>query len=181
MTASLRLTAPLIRRWGLPMTLLAGMVTNGIGLILLAAGMSVHGSFWAVVPGLVVWGIGAGTTFPAMFAAAASGVSAAEQGVASALAATSQQIGGAVGLAGLVAVANFALTAGKPATSALVAGQHLALLTAGVATVLAGLLALVMKGRTPTPSRRLHQQNVTSTPETAKPAPHADWTSRSES
>lgn len=50
-----------------------------------------------------------------MFVAAAPGVEPNEQGVASALATTSQQIGGAVGLAALIAVANVALNVGAGA------------------------------------------------------------------
>ncbi|MEU4395563.1 MFS transporter [Kribbella sp. NPDC023855] len=139
-TASLRGTAPLISRWGIRRALLIGMVVNGAGLAILAVGMIRDGSLWTVLPGLVVWGIGGGLTFPAMFAAAAAGVAPGEQGAASALATTSQQIGGALGLAVLVAIAT--------APSGLLDGLRLALFTAAALAVLGGLLALANHTRT---------------------------------
>jgi EmrB/QacA subfamily drug resistance transporter len=136
MAASLTLTGPLIARWGVRATLLAGMVVNGFGMALLAFGMAVDAPFWSVLAGLVVWGVGGGVTFPAMFAAAGSGVAPGEQGVASALATSAQQIGGAAGLAVLVAVAN---------SVAGVDGLRAALLTGGVASVAGGLLVLLLR------------------------------------
>lgn len=142
-TASLRGTAPLISRWGFQRALLIGMVVNGAGLAILALGMIRGGSIWTVLPGLIVWGIGGGLTFPAMFAAAAAGVAPGEQGTASAMASTAQQIGGALGLAVLVAIAT--------APSAVLDGLRLALLTGAALAVLGGLLALVNRPGTRTP------------------------------
>ncbi|MEJ2857336.1 MULTISPECIES: MFS transporter [unclassified Saccharothrix] len=127
MTASLKLLGPVIARWGVRRALVVGMVGNGLGIGLLAAGMAVHGGFWLLLPGLVVWGIGGGITFPAMFITASAGVDAGQEGVASAVATTAQQVGGAMGLAVLVAIAGTAFgTAG-------------AALVAGLATVVVGL------------------------------------------
>lgn len=132
MAASLRLTGALIARWGAHTTLLTGMAVNGAGMFLLAAGMVADAPFWSVLAGLVVWGLGGGVTFPAMFVAAGSGVAAGEQGVASALATSAQQVGGAAGLAVLLAVAN-------------TAGLQAALWTGGAASIAGGLLALLLK------------------------------------
>ncbi|GAA1584905.1 hypothetical protein GCM10009804_46480 [Kribbella hippodromi] len=139
-TASLRATAPLIARWGFARTLVIGLVINGLGLGLLALGMLSNGSIWTVLPGLVVWGIGGGITFPAMFATAASGVQPGEQGAASALATTAQQIGGALGLAVLVVIAS--------APANLLAGLRTAMLAAAAVGVAAVLLtkSLAPKG-----------------------------------
>ncbi|MFI9814436.1 MFS transporter [Saccharothrix variisporea] len=127
MTASIKLLGPVIARWGVRRALVVGMVGNGLGIGLLAAGMAVHGGFWLLLPGLVVWGVGGGITFPAMFITASAGVDAGQEGVASAVATTAQQVGGAMGLAVLVAIAGTALgTAG-------------AALVAGLATVVVGL------------------------------------------
>ncbi|WP_406636345.1 MFS transporter [Amycolatopsis sp. WGS_07] len=148
MTASLKLTGILLGRWGIRTTLLTGMLVNGVGLALLAAGMAVGASFWTVLAGLVVWGIGGGLTFPAMFVSAASGVAPGEQGVASALATTSQQIGGAIGLAVLVAIANAGLDphpGATPEPSAAVGGLRVALWVAGIASVAGGFLAFLAK------------------------------------
>ena len=63
--------------------------------------------------------IGQGMTWTAMWIVAGRGVPAAQQGVASGMAATAQQIGGALGLAVLVMVANAdAGAAGSPSALA---------------------------------------------------------------
>ncbi|MGW6201342.1 MFS transporter [Kribbella sp. NPDC055110] len=136
-TASLSGTAPLIARWGIPRTLLIGLAINGAGLAVLAAGMVSEGSIWTVLPGLVVWGIGGGITFPAMFAAAATGVQPGEQGTASAMATAAQQIGGALGLAVLVAIA------GSP--TSLLDGLRTALLIAAAVSIAGAILTKTLK------------------------------------
>jgi EmrB/QacA subfamily drug resistance transporter len=148
MAASLTLTGALLGRWGVRTTLFVGMLVNGIGMVLLAVGMAAGASFWTVLAGLLVWGLGGGLTFPAMFVAAASGVAPGEQGVASALATTSQQIGGAIGLAVLVAIANAGLDLQPGATAApaaVVEGLRVALWTGGIASAAGGLLAFLLK------------------------------------
>jgi EmrB/QacA subfamily drug resistance transporter len=146
MAASLRLTGVLLSRWGTRTTLFTGMVVNGIGMIMLAVGMATDAPFWTVLAGLLVWGVGGGLTFPAMFVAAASGVAPDEQGVASALATTSQQIGGAIGLAVLVAIANAGLDPHAEATpAAVVEGLRLALWVGGLASMAGGLIAFLLK------------------------------------
>jgi hypothetical protein len=60
----------------------------------------------SVLPGIVLYAIGQGMTWTAMWIAAASGVDPAEQGVASGMSSTAMQVGSAIGLALLVAVAN---------------------------------------------------------------------------
>jgi EmrB/QacA subfamily drug resistance transporter len=153
--ASLKLTGVLLGRWGVRTTLFVGMLVNGIGMVLLAAGMATGASFWTVLAGLFVWGLGGGLTFPAMFVAAASGVAPGEQGVASALATTSQQIGGAIGLAVLVAIANAGLDlhpGAAPAPAAVVEGIRVALWIGGIASMAGGLLAFLLK-RPPKTSR----------------------------
>jgi EmrB/QacA subfamily drug resistance transporter len=150
MAASLKLNGTLLAKWGIRTTLFVGMVVNGIGIVLLAVGMATGASFWTVLTGLVVWGLGGGLTFPAMFVAAASGVSPGEQGVASALATTSQQIGGAIGLAVLVAIANAGLDlhpGTAPSPTAVVEGLRVALGIGGLASVAGGLLAFLLKRR----------------------------------
>jgi hypothetical protein len=96
-----------------------------------------------------------------MFVAAASGVSPGEQGVASALATTSQQIGGAIGLAVLIAVANASLdlhSAAAPSPSAIVDGLRLALWIGGLASITGGLLAFLLK-RQPFQDATTSQEN----------------------
>lgn len=106
-------TAPLLNRFGLRKVFTAARIVNGSGVAVTALGMSADGSFWALLPGRLLWGVGGGVGFTVTFAAAGTGISPTEQGVASAAASTSQQIVGAVGLAALVAVANHGLRWGS--------------------------------------------------------------------
>ncbi|MGW3362127.1 MFS transporter [Streptosporangium canum] len=139
MVAAGRLAPTLLGRWGVRTTLIAGMLGSGVGMAALYAGMSADGSFWALMPGTVIWGLSGGFTFVAMFAAAGSGIAPTEQGVASGLATTAQQIGGAIGLAVIIAVAN----AGEPG----VGGLRTAGWVAAAASVAGALIALTLKRR----------------------------------
>ncbi|MGW3494849.1 MFS transporter [Streptomyces sp. NPDC001020] len=147
MFASLKLAGIMLGKWGPRNTLFIGMLTNGVGMVLLAVSMTNHASFWALLPGLIIWGIGGGATFPAMFVCAASGVAPTEAGIASALATASQQIGGAGGLAILVAIATHGLdlrSGAAPALSAVADGLRTAMWIGGAASVLGGLLAFTL-------------------------------------
>ncbi|MGW1997333.1 MFS transporter [Embleya sp. NPDC001921] len=153
--AGMRLGPALIGRRGLRTTLFVGMLGNGLGIGALALGMSSDGAFVALLPGILIWGIGGGVTFTAMFVTAASGVDAREQGIASALATTAQQLGGAAGLAVLIAVANAHLdpSAGPASPADLIDGLRTAGLVAGAAAVLGAFLAFTLK-RPPNPEPR---------------------------
>ncbi len=120
------------------------------GLLLAAAGMallsniSVHGSYAAdALPGLLLVALGMGMAFTTATVAATAGISDGEQGLASGLLVTSQQVGGSVGLAVLssVAAAQTRAFAG-PLGAALVHGFQVAFLVA-VGFALAGALAVV--------------------------------------
>ncbi len=147
MFASLRLLGPLLVRYGPRVTLMLGLIVNGVGMLILATAMTTGASFWVLLPGLVVWGIGGGVTFPAMFIVASSGVATQEAGVASALATTSQQIGGAAGLALLVAIATAGLSGSGTASdvSAVSDGLRLAMWIGGAASVVAALLTFALR------------------------------------
>jgi EmrB/QacA subfamily drug resistance transporter len=90
---------------GLRTTLVGALAVGALGAAMLGLGMSAHGSYWALVPGLILISIGDGTVFTTMFIAAGTGVDDAEQGVASGIASTSTSVGAAVGLALLVLIA----------------------------------------------------------------------------
>jgi len=71
----------------------------------------VDGAFWSnVAPGLALMALGMGATFVSVTIAATSGVSHDESGLASGILNTSQQIGGALGLAVLTGIATSAST-----------------------------------------------------------------------
>lgn len=141
-------SATLIARIGLRATLALGMLTGAAGMAAFALGMTEGGTYLGLVPGVVLISLGQGLGWTAMFVAATSGVAGSEQGVASAMASTTQQLGSAVGLAVLVAVATAGLDGGEGATAGdVVSGLRTAGLVAAVLTGLGALLALGLPGR----------------------------------
>ncbi|MER8582533.1 MFS transporter [Mesorhizobium sp. M1423] len=100
------LSGRMATRLGTRNTLVISLAIGAIGTAALGMAMSADSTYAELVPGLIVFSLGGGITFPTMFAAAAKGVAAHEQGIASGIASTGQQVGSAVGLAILVAVAN---------------------------------------------------------------------------
>ncbi|MFC1408652.1 MFS transporter [Streptacidiphilus sp. N1-12] len=153
MAVAMKLNARVLGRIGVRTTLFYGSLGTAVGLGAIIAGMSVHGSYWALLPGVVIWGAGGGFAFPSLYVAiASSGVEPAQQGVASALASTCRQIGGAIGLAVLVAVANS--SAGhNPDTAALLSGLKTAGWVAAAATLGGAFIGLGLKKQPlPTPA-----------------------------
>jgi MFS family permease len=99
------LAQQLIGRIGVKPVALTGMFVAAIGLLLLAR-IPVDGSYAGdVLPGILVMSAGLGLTFVPMTLIATTGVSDADAGLASGLFNSSQQIGGALGLAILSTVA----------------------------------------------------------------------------
>jgi sugar phosphate permease len=78
--------------------------------------MTTDASYLALVPALVVLGLGQGAGYTLMFGAAAAGVSPREQGIAAGVASTAQQAGGAVepAAAGIAVTALAALGFSRP-------------------------------------------------------------------
>lgn len=143
MAASAKLVPLLLNRLGIRTTLIAGLLGVAASMAALALGMSATGSYWAVLPGVLLWGTFAGLSFPPLFVAVSTGVDGAQQGVASSLASTSQYIGSAVGLAALVAVATAGTTT---APESVVAGlQHAGWAAAVVTLAGAALAALILR------------------------------------
>lgn len=142
-----KLLPVLLNRLGMRGALFTGVLGAGLSMAAVAAGMSAGGSYWRLLPGIVFLGLFAGMVYPMVFLASGADVAAGEQGVASALVSTSQQIGGAVGLAALVAVANAGLDvdAGAAPAADLVAGLRTAGLVAAVVTVAGAFLVLRLK------------------------------------
>ncbi|MGW3966564.1 MFS transporter [Amycolatopsis sp. NPDC005003] len=122
-------------------SLFAGFAIGVAGTALLATGFTEDSTYTALVPGLVVSGLGQGITWTAMWIAAASGVAPDEQGVANGIASTTLNIGNALGLAVLIAIANSGTAGlgGEPLRAALADGGFLAVLLTA-AGMLAGLL-----------------------------------------
>lgn len=96
----------LATRYGIRAIMITSLVVGGAGAVIIALTMAADVPYLALIPGLIVLGLGQGAGYTLMFGAAAIGVDPAEQGIAAGMASTTQQIGGAVGLAVLVAIAN---------------------------------------------------------------------------
>src|SRR5437868_1701246 len=92
-------------RIGVRATLTAGLLTSAVSVALLIR-LPVHGHyFWDLFPWFVLGGAGMGLSFVPVTIASLTGVERADAGVASGLINTSRQIGGALGLAAVSAVA----------------------------------------------------------------------------
>jgi EmrB/QacA subfamily drug resistance transporter len=156
MAAALRAAPVMLGRWGIRTTLSAGMLGTGAGIAVLTAGMPIGGGFWTLLPGSVVWGFFGGVAFVALFAAAGAGVAPHEQGVASGLATTAKEVGGAIGLAIFVAVATAVPDTGAAPAAEVLGSLRAAGWAAAGLTVLGGLVALAL------PSAR-SQQSTTKT------------------
>jgi EmrB/QacA subfamily drug resistance transporter len=141
--------ASLAERFGIKVVLLGGLALFAAGLLWFAQ-IPVHGTFLADIlgPSLLV-GVGLALAFVALTIGSVTGVEEARYGLASGLVNTSQQIGGALGLAILIAVAdNATASSGAQGLAALNDGFRAALLVAaGLAAVGFVLAALLTPGR----------------------------------
>lgn len=136
MLAALRLAPVLLGRWGIRTTLATSMIGTGVGIAAVVAGATPGGGFWTLLPGSIVWGLCGGVAFVTLFASAGAGVAPHDQGVASGVASTAKEVGGALGLAVFVAIATGA--------TGLLDGLRLAGWTAAAVTVAGGLIALAL-------------------------------------
>lgn len=122
------------------------------GLLLAAAGLALLGllhadsPYGALLPALLLWGIGMGLLTPAVVAAAMSAVPGDRAGLASAVNNTARQTGGAVGIAALGALAGSASNG-----PAFVQGMHqVAFVSAGLyVAAAAASLAAIPRGGAP--------------------------------
>jgi EmrB/QacA subfamily drug resistance transporter len=142
---ALGVTARVVNRFGpqAPLTVGIVLLTAGLGLI---ARVPAHGSYSRdILPPLLLIGLGSGLTFLPLSSLAMSTVEPSAFGLASALIAVSQQIGGALGVAVLssVAAARTAhlLGAGIPYAIAQTNGFRDAFLVGAAASLLALLIS----------------------------------------
>ncbi|MBA3400474.1 MAG: DHA2 family efflux MFS transporter permease subunit [Actinobacteria bacterium] len=141
-----------VNRVGVKPALIFGMSLLTIGLVYFTQ-VPVGGSYWTnLLPGFLIIGLGMPFAFVPISIAAMAGTSAGEAGLASGLFNTSQQIGGAVGIAILSTIAisttEDALAGGTEQAAALTDGFQAAF-WAGAAVGLAGVLVSIflVRGR----------------------------------
>jgi len=95
----------IVSRVGVRATLTAGLLASAVSVAWLAR-LPVNGHyFWDLFPAFVLGGAGMGLSFVPVTIASLTGVERADAGVASGLVNTTRQIGGAIGLAAVSAIA----------------------------------------------------------------------------
>jgi MFS family permease len=159
-TMSLRVSGPLVMRFGAKLTLIASLVSIGAGLLLFAL-TPVDATFLTqIMPATILIGIGAGLGFPSLMMLAMSGATPEDSGLASGLINTSVQVGGAIGLAVLATLATERTSTlradGGSINAALNGGYHLAYLI-GAALVGVAIVVAATVLRTDSPAAAQHR------------------------
>ncbi|MEV6320497.1 MFS transporter [Nocardia sp. NPDC051787] len=152
---SVRYSEHLVMRFGARKVLIPGLLLILAALLWLTQA-PVDGNYWLHIFGpMVLFGTGAGLAFPALMNLAMSGVEPQEAGLASGLANTTMQVGGALGLAVLATLSasrsEHRLAQGISAPEALTSGFQLAFWI-GAALVVAALVAAVVVLKSVPPS-----------------------------
>ena len=129
------LSARLVNRFGVKPILISGMTLQTIGYLLLSW-ISLTESYFDLLGPMLVIAFGSGLGFTATNIAALTGTRRGEEGLASGLINTSRQIGGPIGLALLLTIANFETPhqTGQVVQSAMVTGFGYALVGGALLT-----------------------------------------------
>ncbi len=145
---SLGFSARLIMRFGARSVLLPALALMAGGLFLLGQA-GVDGRYWIdVLPALLLMGVGAGLVIPSLMTLAMSGVAPEDAGLAGGLVNTTQQVGGAFGIAILASVAARE-SGGATDPASLVAGYSAAFELAAALALAALVVAFVVLRRRP--------------------------------
>jgi EmrB/QacA subfamily drug resistance transporter len=140
--------AQLVNRVGVKPVIVAGMAFLAAGLVYFTQ-VSVGGSYFGdLLPGFLLIAVGLGFSFVPISIAALAGVRPSEAGLASGLFNTSQQIGGALGIAALSTIATTktedGVAAGTPLPQALTDGFESAFIWGAIVAALGIVVALVL-------------------------------------
>jgi EmrB/QacA subfamily drug resistance transporter len=143
--------AQLVNRVGVKPVIAAGMAFLTVGLLYFTQ-VSVGGSYLGdLLPGFLLIAVGLGFSFVPISIAALAGVRSEEAGLASGLFNTSQQIGGALGIAALSAIATSttenAVASGTAAPAALTDGFEAAFIWGAIVAAVGIVVALVLVRR----------------------------------
>jgi EmrB/QacA subfamily drug resistance transporter len=145
------IAAQLVNRVGVKPVIAGGMTFITLGLLFFTQ-VSVGGSYVSdLLPGFLVIAAGLGFSFVPISIAALAGVQSAEAGLASGLFDTSQQVGGALGIAALSAIATTtsedAVASGTPVPNALTDGFEKAFIWGALVAAAGIVVALVLVRR----------------------------------
>jgi EmrB/QacA subfamily drug resistance transporter len=141
-------SAGLVTRFGFKPVLVSGLIVTAAGLLWFTQ-VDAGGSYLSDLLGpMLLAAVGLGLAFVSMTVAAVSGVEAHEAGLASGLINTSQQIGGALGLAILATIANTrtddALASGSQMPAALTDGFQAAFAVGAGFAIAGAILAMIL-------------------------------------
>jgi predicted MFS family arabinose efflux permease len=162
---SLTIAARIMTRIGAKATLLPGLALIACGLALFSR-VPVHGHYLAdVLPGMALFGIGAGLAFTPSIALAMADAAPADTGLASGLANVSMQMGAAIGIAVLASISTSRTStlvhAGVGRDAALAGGYHVGYLIATGCIVVAFVLAaVVLKDRSIGKAQSVAQRTI---------------------
>ncbi|MER9255984.1 MFS transporter [Mesorhizobium sp. M0598] len=139
----------LATRFSTRSTLVGGMMVGAVGTALMVSGATADSSYLSLVPGLIVSGVGQGIVWTAMWIAAASGVAHDQQGVALGMASTTLNVGNAIGMAVLIAIANSQIgeLSGNALKIAVADGIQVAFWLAAAGIVVSLLAAIVLPAK----------------------------------
>ncbi|MGN7942267.1 MFS transporter [Virgibacillus sp. 6R] len=133
---------------GIAGTLGSGMGLGVIGFMILTQ-LSANNSFLVMIPGTIIIGLGQAFVFTTMFIAAGLGIEPKEQGIASAIINTGQQIGSAIGLAVIMAIVSaISNTSGsleQMETALLTDAVHMALFIEAIIAVIGVIVAFSLR------------------------------------
>jgi EmrB/QacA subfamily drug resistance transporter len=148
---SLGFSARLNLRFGARAVLVPGMALVAVGLAWLTRAPVDGGYAVDVLPAMLLLGVGAGVSFPALMTLAMSGASDADAGLASGLVNTTMQVGGALGIAVLATLASSRTDSlrdsGSGAAQALTGGYHLAFTVSAVLVAVGAVVAATVLQR----------------------------------
>ncbi|GAA0958597.1 hypothetical protein GCM10009574_012160 [Streptomyces asiaticus] len=137
-------------RFGMRPTLVASFLISAAGLVLLSGVAPSDGYASGVLPGMLVTSLGCGLSLPTLTVAALTGTTEENAGLGSTFLSSVQQVGGAVGVAVLVALATRrrnALAAAEGPRRAAAEGFSYALSVAAALLALGAVLIAALLGK----------------------------------
>jgi predicted MFS family arabinose efflux permease len=172
----------LVTRIGTRTVVVAGCLIAASGIYWVSR-VPLHGSYVTdLLRGFVVMSLGAGSVFVAVTAAANAGVAADKAGLAAGLLNSSQQVGSALGLAILSAVAitrtSNLIASGAPHLAASDGGYHIALLVGSTVMAAAAPIVMVSADATSQPQPERASAPAANGAPAADGAPPADGAAR---
>ncbi|MEU9318186.1 MFS transporter [Streptomyces sp. NPDC048295] len=157
------LSSRAVIRLGVRPALIISFLISAAGLLLLSGVAPGDGYASGVLPGMLVTSLGCGLSLPALTVAALTGTTEENAGLGSAVLSSVQQVGGAVGVAVLVALAtrrSDTLAAQDDLLHAATEGFSLALIVGAVLLTLGAVLIAVLLKRDQRPADALNAQEA---------------------